>query len=64
MSGEGSSFFTAVYTSLKVILNLFVSSTLTAIAWGWLLNNPSYKLHFFAILIGSTLVNFGAEIIA
>jgi len=43
---------------------LFASSTLTAIAWGWLLNNPTYKIHFFAILIGSTLINLGAELIA
>ena len=50
-------FFDALYVTLKVILEIVICSILISIAWGWLLNNPAYKLHFIVIVAVVTVLN-------
>lgn len=56
-SGESIPFFDALYVTLKVILEIVVCSILISIAWGWLLNNPDYKLYFILIVAVVTVLN-------
>lgn len=50
--------------TLKVILEIVVCSILISIAWGWLLNNPDYKLYFISIVALVTVLNILSEILA
>lgn len=63
-SGEGVALFDALYVTLKVILEIVVCSILISIAWGWLLNNPEYKIHFASIVVLVTILNILSEILA
>lgn len=41
-----------------------MATMLTSIAWGWLLNNQSFKMHYIFIVSTVTLLNFVAQGIA
>jgi hypothetical protein len=41
-----------------------MATILTSIAWGWLLNNINYKIHYIVIILGVTMLNIISELIA
>lgn len=41
-----------------------MATILVSIAWGWLLNNENYKVLYYSVVGGVTIMNFLSEIIS